>query len=259
LSRVRLVHWNAKEAEAKAAILRAAGCNVAYESLNPKALRELRYNPPTAVVIDLTRLPTQGRDVAMAIRHSKITRHVPIVFVDGDPEKVALIKTQLPDAVYTTWSQILSSLEGAIAHPPKVTVVPRSLLEGYSGAPLVKKLGIKANAIVALVDAPDNFEKTLGELPKGVTLLKKVSGRANLTIWFVRSRRNLEHHITRMTALVDKGGLWIVWPKKPSQIAADLSQAAVRKAGLSVGLVDYKVCAIDANWAGLLFARRKPK
>jgi CheY-like chemotaxis protein len=153
LSHVRLVHWNAKEAEAKAAILRAAGCDVAYEPLNLKALRELRYNPPTAVIIDLTRLPTQGRDVAVAIRHSKTTRHVPIVFVDGDPEKVALIKTQLPDAVYTTWN-------------PKVTVVPRSLLEGYSGAPLVKKLGIKANAIVALVDAPDNFEKTLASCPK---------------------------------------------------------------------------------------------
>jgi len=259
MSRVRLLCWNTVEAEAKAAILQAAGFDVAYELLIPRIRRELRNGSLAAVVIDLTRLPMQGRDVAVAIRHRKTTRHVPIVFVDGDPEKVARIKTQLPDAVYTTWSQILSSLEGAIAHPTKVTVVPRSLLEGYSGAPLVKKLGIKANAVIALVAAPDIFEKTLGELPKGVTLLKKASSRADLTIWFVRSRKDLERRIKPIAALVHKGGLWIVWPKKVSQIAADLSQVAVREAGLAAGLVDYKVCAIDANWAGLLFARRKSK
>ena len=60
-----------------------------------------------------------------------------------------------------------------------------------------------------------------------------------------------------MTRLAENGGLWIVWPKKSSGVASDLTQAVVRKIGLAAGLVDYKVCSIDRTWSGLLFARRK--
>lgn len=259
LNRVRLIHWNALDAEKRATILRAAGYEVDYEPLTPKALRKLRDDPPSAVVIDLTRLPIQGRDIALAVRHYKTSRHVPLVFVDGNPEKVARIKSQLPDAVYTTWSQIHSSLEQAIIHPPTVTVVPKSLLEGYSGTPLAIKLGIKANLVVALINAPEGFEKTLGELPRGVTLIKRNSGRPDLTIWFSKWRTDLKNNIARMRTLSEKGGLWIVWPKKASQMPSDLSQAIIRKTGLAAGLVDYKVCAIDTTWAGLLFTRRRSK
>jgi hypothetical protein len=58
-------------------------------------------------------------------------------------------------------------------------------------------------------------------------------------------------------ALPDGGGLWIAWPKKASGMPTDLTQTDVRRAGLASGLVDYKICAIDATWSGLLFARRK--
>lgn len=259
MNRVRLVHWNALEAEKRAAILRSAGYEVDYEPLTPLGLRKLRTNPPSAVVIDLSRLPTQGRDIGLAIRHYKATRHVPLVFVDGDPEKMARIKAQLPDALYSNWSQIQSSLEEAVAHPPTVTVVPKSLLEGYSGTPLVKKLGIKVNSNVVLVSAPKGFEKTLGKLPEGVKLIKKIKGQPDLTIWFTRSAKELENGISRMKTLSEKGGLWIAWPKKTSQIPSDLSQVVIRKAGLAAGLVDYKVSAIDATWAGLLFSHRKSK
>lgn len=256
---IRLIHWNAAEAEERASKLRVAGYDVDYEQLNPDVIRELRKNPPTAIVIDLTRLPSQGRDVALGIRKYKTTRYVPLVFVDGDPEKVAHIKQLLPDAVYTTWSGIHNSLKQAIAHPPRDPVVPQSVFDGYSGTPLAKKLGIKANSVVVLVDAPQDFEKTLGELPEGVKLSRQASGLRDLTIWFTKSREDLERHIERMVTLADKGGLWIVWPKKASRIVADLSQADVREVGLAAGLVDYKVCAIDATWAGLRFSRRKSK
>jgi hypothetical protein len=254
--RVRLIHWNAAEAEEKAAPLVAAGYDVAYETINPTTLREMRENPPDAVVIDLTRLPSQGRDIGLLLRKYKTTRHVPLVFVEGDPDKVARIKELLPDAVYSEWSRIHSSLKRAMAHPLKDVVVPESSFAAYAGAPLVKKLGIKTNSVVALVNAPQDFEKTLGELPEGSTLRRQARGRCDLILWFPPSRADLERRIARIREQVGRDGLWIVWPKKASGIATDLSQVVVRRIGLASGLVDYKVCAIDETWTGLRFARR---
>jgi hypothetical protein len=259
MRRVRLVHWNAAEAKRRAAELRAAGYTVDYAPVTPETLRKLRLHLPDAVVVDLTRLPTQGRDVGIAVRHYKTTRDLPLVFVDGDPDKVARIRERLPDAVYTTWSRIRSGLKRAIAHPPVDPVAPRSIMDGYSGTPLPKKLGIKANSVVVLAGAPEGFETTLGTLPDGVMLRRRASGHRDLTIWFTKSMKDLASRLERMAEQVEAGGLWIVWPKKSSPIASDLTQVTVRKAGLAAGLVDYKVAAIDATWTGLKFSRRKPK
>ena len=254
--RIRLIHWNAAEAEERAAPLLSAGYNVAYESFSAATVRELRESPPDVMVIDVTRLPSQGRDIGLLLRKYKTTRYVPLVFVEGDPEKVARIKELLPDAVYSEWSRIRSSLKQAIAYRPKDVVVPESSFAAYAGAPLVKKLGIKANSAVALVNAAHDFEKTLGELPEGTTLRRQARGRCDLILWFPSSRADLERRIERMRASVGKDGLWIAWPKKASGIATDLSQIVVRRIGLASGLVDYKVCAIDETWTGLRFARR---
>ncbi len=256
--RLRLVHWNAGEARDRAATLRASGYAVNHAQVTPETLRELRRNPPDAVLIDLTRIPSHGRDVALAIRGSKTTRHIPIVFVEGDAKKVAAIKKLLPDAEFTTWGRIRTSLKHAISNPPAEPAVPASNLAGYSGTPLVKKLGIKASYKVSLVGSPPDFEKTLGMLPEGVTLRRRL-GPADLIIWFTRSRADLERRIASMTQKVGDGGIWIAWPKRASGAAADLTQNDVRRIGLASGLVDYKICAIDATWSGLKFARRKPK
>ena len=97
---MRLIHWNEAEAKEKADRLRSAGYVVEYDKFTPSLLRE-RENPPGAVIIDLSRLPSQGRDVAMALRSYKTTRTIPLVFVDGELEKVEIIKAQIPDADYT--------------------------------------------------------------------------------------------------------------------------------------------------------------
>ena len=260
MHRVRLIHWNAKEASERAAQLGSGLYEVAHELPNAvSALREMRENPPSAVVIDLSRLPMQGRDLGLALRHYKTTRCVPLVFVAGDPEKVGRVQKSLPDAVYTTWDQIRAALGEAIANPPAVAVAPRSLLAGYSGTPLAKKLGIGPKSIVALVDAPPGFEELLGDLPQGVKLRRQTKGQRNLTVWFTRSCKDLERGIERMAPLAGQGPLWIAWPKKASPLGSDLTQAVVRKVGLATGLVDYKVCAIDAVWSGLLFTRRNAK
>jgi hypothetical protein len=166
----------------------------------------------------------------------------------------------LPDASYAPWSKLGGELKRAFTMGLRTTepVVPRSLFATYSGTPLLKKLGVKANSSLALVDAPGGFSESLGSLPDGATIREKYGRGSDLTMWFVRSSNDLNREIKKIAAELDHGLIWIVWPKKTSAIASDLSQVSVRSAGLANALVDFKVCAIDATWSGLLFTRRKP-
>lgn len=259
MTRVRLIHWKAEEAAERIAKLKAAGYEVEYSELDGDGYRALKNDPPAAFVIDLSRAPSHGMEVGTGLRGYKATRAVPLVFVEGEPEKVERIRKLLPDATFTTWSRIRSSLKSAIARPPANPVKPESNLAGYSGTPLPKKLGIKANMTVALVNAPKDFEATLGELPEGVKFKKKASGNPPLIIWFLRTRAELDDRINEMCELTGNGGIWLVWPKKASGVVSDLTENIVRNTGLAVGLVDYKVCAVDAIWSGLKFAVRKVK
>ena len=129
-------------------------------------------------------------------------------------------------------------------------------MAGYSGTPLVKKLGIKPASSLALIGAPTNFPRQLVGLSRDVKVTTRARGAADLVVWFVTSRRALDARIASIQALM-QSGLWIAWPKKTSGMKSDLSEDQVRAAGLSHGLVDYKVCAIDEIWSGLKFARRR--
>jgi len=255
--RVRLIHRQAAASAERADTLTSLGYHVDARPFGREALGELRASPPDGFVIDLGRAPSFGRDVAVSIRMYKATRHVPIVFVGGDPQKVARIQALLPDATYTTWTDIGSVLTHAIAHPPDNPTVPASAMEAYRGTPLVKKLGIKPRATVVLVGAPDGFEQLLTGLPPNVQVQRSVQGRRDLTLWFVRSRRELEGSVAEMGSYAESGGLWIIWPKKASGVESDVSQTVVRAAGLAAGLVDFKVCSVDATWSGLRFTARK--
>ena len=263
MQRIRLIHWHEGEAAERAASLRQAGYRVDHGPLDPAGLKDLRQRPPVAVVIDLSRLPAQGRDVGLALRTSRSTRQVPLVFVGGDPAKVTRVKELLPDGVFTSWRGLRVALKRAIAHPPTDPVVPASNLAGYSGTPLIKKLGIKADSVLALIAAPADFDATLGDLPAGVVVRRQLRGRPDLIIYFAPSRHELRRRVARLGAVMaEGGGLWIAWRKKSAReknsgVSTDLTQAFVRETGLATGLVDYKICAIDATWSGLKFARRK--
>lgn len=127
---------------------------------------------------------------------------------------------------------------------------------GYSGTPLPKKLGIKPGTTVLLVGAPRGWEPTLGELPEDVVVRRGSIAKADMILWFTSSAKELRAGV-RKAARSFGGGLWIAWPKKASGVATDLSEDVVRTTGLAAGLVDFKVCAIDATWSGLRFARAK--
>ena len=255
-----LVHWNAKEAQEKADMLRKFGYDVSHELSGPAIFREIRKKAPDIFVIDLSRLPSHGRDVALSIRQTKSTRLIPIVFIEGDPEKTARIKDHLPDATYTSWSKIQSALKRAISHPLLNPVVPKSVFDGYANASLPKKLGLKPDISIAIINSPGDFEKSLGVLPDGATIVNRCGKAHDLIIWFVRSEEEIMSGIKKIkSALAEKGGLWIVWPKKTSGIKSDLSQVVVRRIGLDAGLVDFKICSIDKTWSGLKFKVRMAK
>jgi hypothetical protein len=254
--RVCLFHWKQGEAGERVEQLERAGYDVQLETRpDPARLRSLAEAPPAATVIDLTRLPSHGRDLAVALRVRAGTRRVPLVVAGGSSAAVADMQKHVPDAVYCSWEEIAPAVRRAIDRPPADPVVPDSALAGYSGRPLPRKLGIRPGATVALVRAPDDFGEVLGDLPEGARLRRGRTAGADLVIWFVRSRRDLERDLERHARL--EVPLWIVWPKKSSGVSSDLSEQVVRGQGLAAGLVDYKVCAVDATWSGLLFRRRR--
>jgi hypothetical protein len=221
------------------------------------SLQSLVEDPPDAFVIDLGRLPAQGRDLAIWLRGRKATCHVPMVFVGGDPDKVVRVRQLLPDAVYAEWRSIRGAIRQAIQNPPTDPVKPGAMA-GYSGTPLPKKLGIKTGSVVALLGAPDDFEETLGKLPDEVRLRRQARGRCDLVLLFSKTLAELERRFPAAVRTTAEGGsLWIAWPKTASGVATDLTQNKVRGYGLDNGLVDFKICAIDETWSGLRFARRK--
>lgn len=257
MKRIRLVHWSAEEAEGHLRQLRDLGYQTDFDARpGPELFRQLTAAPPDAMVIDLSRLPSAGRDMALEVRHRRSTRRVPIVFVEGKPEKVKGVRELLPDAVFADWLEIGPALERAIQDPPSDPVVPASRMAAYAGVPLATKLGIRAGSAISLLDAPEGFRRQLGELPEGVTLNAGRCPEANLTIWFVRSKAVLKGRIDRAAARAVDSPLWIAWPKKRSDVESDLTQSVVRELAEAAGLVDYKICSFDSTWSGLLFTRR---
>ena len=128
---------------------------------------------------------------------------------------------------------------------------------GYSGTPLVRKLGIKPEARLALIGAPDGFDETLGELPARVAVRRSARGGFDVGVAFFSQRRALQRRLPGLKGgLAPGGGLDIAWPKRSSGVDTDLSEAVVRELGLTAGLVDNKVCAIDQVWSGLRFVYR---
>jgi hypothetical protein len=130
-------------------------------------------------------------------------------------------------------------------------------MAGYSGTPLPQKLGIKEGTTVALFSAPDGVFEVL---PAGVTVRRGGRGRADVVVAFFTRRSDLERRIDALGQMIfPDGGLWIAWPKRASGLATTMSDQVVREVALPRGLVDNKVCAIDATWSGLRVVWRLEK
>ena len=129
---------------------------------------------------------------------------------------------------------------------------------GYSGTPLVDKLGFKPGYRVAYVNPPEDFAELVGDLPDGVKVISDMVGPFDMVVCFCTDRRLLEQRLKaiRRELAVD-GMLWVAWPKKASKVETNMTEDVVRAVVLPTGLVDVKVCAIDETWSGLKLVVRK--
>ena len=168
--RIRYINWNAAEADEYLEKLRAQGFDAEYdERPASRELAEWRRTPPDLFVIDLTRLPSHGRELAVAIRNSKNLRSVPLVFVDGEPEKVERVKQVLPDALFVSTAKLIPALRRALREGPvKETVRPATMMDRYGSRSVAQKVGIEPQSVVALREAPGGVEKMFVGFPAGV-------------------------------------------------------------------------------------------
>lgn len=130
-------------------------------------------------------------------------------------------------------------------------------MAGYSGKPLVAKLGIKPSSRLQLRGAPPEFPAELRPLPKGVSFVGAQARQADCVLLFATTALELSRSFHKAAAVLPPAGqLWIAWPKRAAKVPTDLSENEVRRIGLAEGLVDIKVCAITEVWSGLKFVRR---
>ena len=259
-AKLALVHLGRpEEAEGRAGELRRAGYRVVLLGrMSGTALRHrVAGDRPDVVVIDLSRVPSEGQAAALSLLAFRATRELPTVFVDGAPDKIARVRANVPGAVFATGNGLRRAVEAVrSAGPAAARALPHSVFAPYQGVALAKKLGIKPGATVALVQPPQGVEEHLVPLPEGATLRRGLRGRPDLIMWFVRNGADLGG-IDRLIPVLGRDGLWICWPKKTSGVGSDLSHGLVQRAGLDRGLMDYKICSIDQTWSGLRFTRRR--
>lgn len=134
-------------------------------------------------------------------------------------------------------------------------------MAGYSGTPLAKKLGIQPGTRVLAVNPPSHFRESLEPWPDHAVYHASPEGEYAVIVTFESSADTI---LDRFNGLIphleNRGGLWFSWPKKASPLyVPGLTEDLIRNIGLTTGLVDNKVCAIDEDWSGLRFVRRLPK
>jgi len=131
-------------------------------------------------------------------------------------------------------------------------------MAGYSGTPLVKKLGIGEGTAVVAINPPVNYETLLGALPEGARIVRSGRGELAFVHLFVRSASELLAALTRLRKQIRSDGVvWVSWPKKSSKVPTDVTEDVIREIALPMGLVDIKVCAVDETWSGLKLMIRK--
>lgn len=129
---------------------------------------------------------------------------------------------------------------------------------GYSGKTLADKLGVREGDTLAVMDGPADYAALVEPLPAGARLIDGPDPEARILHLFVRDRADLEAKAgTAFAHRPDGGMVWVSWPKKSSPMFVDLTEDGLREVILPLGWVDVKVCAVDADWSGLKFLRRK--
>jgi hypothetical protein len=125
-------------------------------------------------------------------------------------------------------------------------------MAGYSGIPLIQKLGLKSGFQLLAINAPKGYFKWLGKLPEGVKVVSDHQSPLDFIHFFAQDRKEYEKQLPKLKkALAQDGMIWVSWPKAASKVPTDVTEKVVRDTALKNGLVDVKVCAVDETWSGL--------
>jgi hypothetical protein len=257
MPRVLVVHPGARRGGQAAQAVCQHLCGEGFEAepypvFGASGLRLIRGNPPAAILIDLTELPSYGRAMGALLREQKGTRAIPLVFLEGDPEKAARVREMLPDAEFAPWARIGAAVSRAIRRPPAYPLAPDN-----SRTSLCEKLRIRAGTTLALVRSPAGIRKALAPVPAAVHFRSEI-GEADVVLVFVRSAAALSCELPALArAARPRRTLWICWPKRTSGVTSDLSPDAIRALASPYGLVDNKICSIDQTWSGTALAKAR--
>jgi len=125
-------------------------------------------------------------------------------------------------------------------------------MPGYSGKPLVSKLGIQAGFSVCLVGAPEGYERLLEPLPPDVRFVRRLSAATRMVHVFATRKQVLASALARCRRTLGPTAIvWVSWPKQASGVPSEVNENTVRELALGLGFVDVKVCAVDDTWSGL--------
>ena len=132
-------------------------------------------------------------------------------------------------------------------------------MAGYSGTPLVKKLGIRPNETIVALHAPAHYEELLDGLPDNAVIVNRVTAKPAFVHLFATERAELAKTLSMLRMKLDEAGMvWVSWPKKSAKVVTDITEDTIREVALPLGFVDVKVCAVDEKWSGLkLMIRRE--
>lgn len=131
-------------------------------------------------------------------------------------------------------------------------------MAGYSGTPLVKKLGIRSGSRIFPAGAPLDYAKLVGPLPSDAVLMSRVTRDTDIVHLFCTKKIELAKSLGALrNKLRDDGAIWVSWPKKASKVPTDVTEDTVRELALPLGFVDIKVCAVDEVWSGLKLVVRR--
>jgi hypothetical protein len=186
--------------------LRALGFDATpYLSLGAKGFRGIRQDPPHAILIDLTRLPSYGKAMGVLLRQQKSLGAIPLVFVEGDPDKAAQVRAVLPDAVYTTWAKAEAAIRRAIRQAPPESMPPRD-----PGTPLLGQTRHRRGV-------PRGAAAPAGGVRTARRPHPKAGGRSRCGDGLLPESAALGRELPDLAGMMRKGRrVWVLWPKKAS-------------------------------------------
>jgi hypothetical protein len=251
MARVLLFHWREDEALALVAKLEGWGHTVGWRGVREN--KEVKITTPyrfgaEVIVFDLSRMPTYAKYQAQLIRKARTTAHIPFVFVEGEAEKVEGLRRMFPAETFTTWRK----LKGVLAKLRVASIAPREAadMSGEKARALWKKMNLREGMRVYVEAAPREFFAALGNVPESVDLEAGAKDAA-MAAFFFEDWDRFGEALDRVLGVAERMPVWAVYRKGP------IKMPELREALLDQGLVDYKMCSVNARWAGVLVKRRE--